>query len=275
MPRAVGMPSPVLRRLALLLAPAALACAPRATVHPRAVEEVRRGYEHLAAADPDRAEVAFAHALAFDPDLPEAENGLGVVARVRGDAAEARRRFERAIGLDPGFAEGHANLGELLLSLDRAEDAEVELGAALALDPDLGDARQNLARSLLRRGLSAGAGRAALLARARREVLHLLEADPERAAAHHDLGLLDYLDARFERAERSYRRAAELAPGSHEAHHGVCISLARLGRCGEAARACERCLALAPGAGVCRTSLRGALACAAASASRAPGAPPT
>jgi Flp pilus assembly protein TadD len=250
-------------RLAPLLATAALACLPRATVHPRAAEEVERGYRHLAAGEPERAEVAFAHALAFDPDLAEAENGLGVVARVRGDPIEARRRFERALGLDAGFAEGHANLGELLLAEGRPDDAEAALGEALRLDPDLGDARQNLARSLLRRAEAAGSDRAALRARARREVLHLLEADPERAAAHHDLGLLEYLDGRFDRAERSYRRAVELAPASPEALHGLCNALARLGRCAEAARACERCLEAAPATEACRISLRGARACAA------------
>ena len=197
----------------MLLASALLACLPRHAAHPRAVEQVQRGYRHLAEGDAERAEVAFAHALAFDPDLPEAENGLGVVARTRGDLAEARRRFGRALGLRADFAEGHANLGELLLAQEEPAAAEAELGEALRIDPDLADARQNLARSLLRRGLAAGAERPALLARARREVLHLLEAEPDRAAAHHDLGFLEYVDGRFARAERSYRRAAELSPG--------------------------------------------------------------
>ena len=75
---------------------------------------------------------------------------------------------------------------------------------------------------------------------------------------------MDAVDGRFDRAERGYRRAAELAPRSHEAWHGLCLSLVRLGRCAEGARACEACLAIAPGADACRTSLRGALACEAA-----------
>ncbi len=255
------MPCPA-HRAAVLLASLLLACLPRQAAHPRAVEQVQRGYRHLAEGDAERAEVAFAHALAFDPDLPEAENGLGVVARTRGDLPEARRRFGRALHLHPDFAEGHANLGELLLAADEPAAGEAELGAALRLDPDLADARQNLVRSLVRRGLAPGADRPALLAQARREALHLLEAEPDRAAAHHDLGFLEYLEGRFERAERSYRRAAELAPASHEALHGLCISLVRLGRCDEAARACERCLEVAAGADACRTSLRGARACA-------------
>jgi tetratricopeptide (TPR) repeat protein len=249
------------RLLPALLPTLALACAHRAPLHPRAAEELARGYRYLEASDPERAEIAFAHALAFDPDLPEALNGLGIVLRTRGDLAAARRRFERAVRVGPAFAEGHANLGETLLALGLAGPAAAEIEAALAIDPDLAGARQNLARAFLLRGLEAPAGRDAAWARARREYLHLLESEPDRAAAHHDLAYMDYASGRFERAERGYRRAAELSP-SPEALHGLCISLVRLGRCAEAATECERCLVLAPGADPCRTSLRGATACA-------------
>jgi Flp pilus assembly protein TadD len=243
----------------------AVACAHRPAVHPRAAEQVRRGYAHLEASDLERAEVAFEHALAFDPDFPEALNGLGLVARVREDLPAARRRFERALRLAPDFAEGHANLGEALLAEGERADAEAELRAALRIDPDLVPARQNLARALLRAGVEAGPGpaREEAWSEARRELLHLLEAAPDRADAHHDLAYLEYARGRYDRAEAGYRRAAELAPSSHEALHGLCVSLVRLGRCGEAVAACERCLAVAPGADACATSLRGARACAA------------
>jgi tetratricopeptide (TPR) repeat protein len=251
-----------MRTAAALALSAALAsaCATRSPLHPRASEELRRGYAYLAEEDLERAEVAFEHALAFDPDLPEALNGLGVVARSAGDLELARRRFERAVRLDPDFAEGRANLGESLLAADRHGEAEGELRAALRIDPDLADARQNLARALLLRGLSAP-DRRERWASARREYLHLLESEPERAAAHHDLAFMDWEDGRVERAEKGYRRATELAPRSHEAFLGLCNALVRLDRCAEAARACERCLELAPGAERCRVSLRAALAC--------------
>jgi tetratricopeptide (TPR) repeat protein len=239
----------------------AAACAGRAAIHPRAAEELRRGYRYVAESDLERAEIAFAHALEFDPDLPEALNGLGVVARTREDLDGALRRFERAVRLEPDFAEGHANLGEALLAKGRLDPAARALERALRVDPDLADARQNLARAFLRRGLDDPGARAQAWKRARREYLHLLESEPGRAAAHHDLAFMDFLEGRFARAEASYRRATELAPGSHEALHGLCISLVRLGRCDEGARACEACLAAAPAAEACRTSLRGALAC--------------
>jgi Tfp pilus assembly protein PilF len=238
------------------------ACAGSGSIHPRAAEELVRGWSHLEAGDAERAEVAFEHALEFRPDLPEAHNGLGVVARTRDDLGTARARFERAVRLGPEFAEGHANLGETLLAMGRASAAEAELRAALKIDPDLADARQNLARALVARGLAAeGSARREHWRQARRELLHVLESEPLRAAAHHDLAFIDYTEGRFERSEAGYRRATELDAGSHEALHGLCISLVRLGRCAEAARVCERCLEVRPGAVACRTSLRGARAC--------------
>ncbi len=245
-PLAARLPSAA--PLAALAVLAACPVPPR--VHPRAAEEVSRGYRYLTGGDAERAEVAFRHALAFDPDFPEGENGLGLVARGRGDAEAARRSFERAVSLRPDFAEAHANLGELLLAGGDGPAAEDRLRTALQIDPDLADARQNLARALLWRGLEPGqarAGRARCFAQARREYLHLLEADPGRAAAHHDLGFMDYVEGSFARAEASYRRATELDPSSVEAHHGLCISLVRLSRCGEAVAACERCMELLAG----------------------------
>jgi tetratricopeptide (TPR) repeat protein len=247
---------PCLATLLLL----ASGCLPSPVVYPRAAEELRRGYAHLEAGDPERAEVAFEHALEFAPDLPEGWNGLGVVARHRDDAATARERFAHAVRLAPGFAEGHANLGEALLALERPDEATEELRAALRIDPDLAAARQNLARALLRQGLADAAGREARWREARREYLHLLEAVPDSPAAHGDLAFMDYLSGRLGPAERGYRRAAEVAP-SPDRLLGLCLSLVRLGRCDEAVAACDRCLALDPGAEACRLSRRGAEAC--------------
>ncbi|HEX9051492.1 MAG TPA: tetratricopeptide repeat protein [Anaeromyxobacter sp.] len=260
-PSPPASPSPR-RAIFLALLVLALACAGRSAAHPRAHEQVVRGYDWIAKEDLERAGVAFEHALEFAPDLPEAMNGLGVVARMREDLRGARARFERAVHVDPDFAEGHANLGETLLAMGRDELAVAALSRALSIDPDLADARQNLARALLRRGLAPGADRDREWARARREYLHLLESDASRAAAHHDLAFMDFSLGRYGDAERGYRRAVELEPRSRDALHGLCVSLVRLGRCEEAVRSCEACLEVAPGADACRTSLRGARACA-------------
>ena len=261
------MPRASLLRLAVaaLLAATLSSCFASRRVHPRAAEELRRGYAYVAAGDPERAEVAFSHALEFDPDLAEGENGLGVVARSREDLPEALRRFERALAVEPSFSEGHANRGEVLLASGRLDGAERALAAALALNPDLIEARHNLARALLRRGLAEPARRLSLWARARDAYLHVLETDEARASAHADLALLEYLAARPARAEARWARAAELAPSDPDAAHGLCLSRAAQGRCREAVPECERCLRLAPESALCRQSLGAALACAASS----------
>jgi Flp pilus assembly protein TadD len=226
---------------------------------------VTRGYQYLATGDLERAEIAFAHALEFNEDIPEALNGAGIVERRRGRFREARRRLEHAVKVAPDFAEGHVNLGELNLATGRLRPAEEDFRAALRIDPDMLPARLNLARALLHQGRLDTARRDDLWARARREYLHLLESSPDLPEAHHDLGFMDYESGRHDRAASSYRRAVELAPDRPEMLHGLCVSLVRLGRCEEGARACRRCLELAPGLEQCQTSLRGALACQQAS----------
>lgn len=245
---------------ALAVAALLLACAPSPHVHPRAAEQLRRGYQHLAARDAERAEVAFRHALEFAPDLPEGWNGLGVVARARGDHQGARRHFTRAVRLAPAFAEGYANLGEALLQDGRLEEAAEALRAALGIDPDLTAPRLNLARALLQAGLLEACQRTARWAAARREYLHLLEAEPASAPAQADLAFMAYLSGRHDEAAERYGRAAALEE-TPEARLGEALALAALGRCREAAAACDRCLALAPAAEGCRAARRGVEAC--------------
>jgi Flp pilus assembly protein TadD len=243
----------------------ALACLPSPRVHPRAWEEVERGYRYLADDDLERAEIAFAHALEFNEDTPEALNGAGIVLRRRGRLDDARRAFEHAVKVAPDFAEGFVNLGELRLARGDDRGAEDAFREALRVDPDLVVARLDLSRALLHRGRACAdpAQRAAAWAAARREYLHLLEARPDVPEAHHDLAFMDYESGAWARAAASYGRAAELLPSYAEAHHGACIALARLGRCQEGARACRRCLEVAPGNERCGQSLRAALACGA------------
>lgn len=241
----------------------AVGCLPSPRVHPRAAEEIARGYRYLAQEDVERAEIAFAHALEFNEDIPEAQNGAGVVERRRGRLDEARRRFEHAARAAPDFAEARVNLGELSTAVGDDSGAEAHFRAALAIDPDLLPARLDLARTLLHRGRREPERRARLFEAARREYLHLLEARPDTAEAWHDLGFLDLAAERHARAEEEYRRAVELAPDYAEALHGWCIALVRIGRCAEGARACRRCLDASPGAERCAVSLRGAETCAA------------
>jgi tetratricopeptide (TPR) repeat protein len=246
---------PISAVLPVALAGLLPACFPGPRIHARGLEQVRRGYAYLDAGDLERAGVAFAHALEFNEEFPEALNGAGIVERQRGRIGEARRRFEHAVRVAPDFAEALVNLGELELAEGRPARGEALFRAALRVDPDLLPARLDLARSLLHRGRAERPRRDELWAAARGEYLHLLEAHPALADAHHDLGYMDYEAGLYERAAESYAAALRSEPARADALHGLCIALARLGRGDEAARACARCVQVAPGTTECERSL--------------------
>jgi tetratricopeptide (TPR) repeat protein len=234
------------RALVAVVALLSLSCA-TAPPHPRAVEQVRRGYAHLAAGDRERAEVAFEHALEMAPDLAEARAGLGVALRTGGRAVQALEQFDAAVAADPDLAEGHSGRGEALLALGDAAAGEAALADSLRVDPDQVAARLVRAR-FLARGAVRGSGeeRRLLLDRARRDLLHAVEARPGVALVHHDLGWVSWLQGDAVGAAESYARAARLDPAMAEAWLGACVALEAAGRRGEAEDACERCAEAAP-----------------------------
>ena len=234
------------RAILLLASLVALSCA-SSPPHPRAVEQVRHGYAHLAAGDRERAEVAFEHALEMAPDLAEARAGLGVALRAGGRAVQALEQFDAAVAADPDLAEGHAGRGEALLALGDAAAAEAALADSLQVDPDQVAARLVRARFLARSSARAsGNERLLLLDRARRDLLHAAEARPGLALVHHDLGWVSWLQGDPVGAAESYARAGRLDPAMAEAWLGACAALEAAGRRAEAQGACARCAGAAP-----------------------------
>jgi tetratricopeptide (TPR) repeat protein len=233
-------------RLLLAIALPLLSCA-TPQPHSRAIEQVRRGYQHLAAGDLERAEVAFEHALEVAPDLGESRNGLGVALRASGRPSEALVQFDLALSADPDLAEAHVNRAEALAALGLQEEAEAAFADGLRIDPDQVPARIDRARLLARRGAAARGGeRVLLLLRARRDLLHALEARPELALAHHDLGWVAWLRGDLAGAAACYERAVRLDPDMVEARLGACAARALGGPCAEGASTCRRCIDAAP-----------------------------
>src|SRR6266550_4227205 len=146
-----------MRNALALLVLASLGCLPKAKINQRAVDEVYKGYEYLKSEDLERAEVAFNHALEFNPDFPEGHNNLGLVYKTKGDFGSA----------------------------------EDEFTVALKVNPDFLDARVNLADTLLRIGLDKPKRRKDYWARARTQYLHLLEAAP-KPSAYWGLAYMEY-----------------------------------------------------------------------------------
>src|SRR5438552_18699533 len=71
----------------------------------------------------DRASAAFTEALAIDPTLARAHNGLGVIAAEQRNYRQALEHWRRAVELDPRDFETLFNIGDLLIRLGRSSEA--------------------------------------------------------------------------------------------------------------------------------------------------------
>jgi hypothetical protein len=58
----------------------------------------------------EQARRRFEEAIAVDPGLPEAYNGVGVTYRMRNDLPAATAWYKRAIGVDPDFGDAYYNM---------------------------------------------------------------------------------------------------------------------------------------------------------------------
>jgi tetratricopeptide (TPR) repeat protein len=104
-----------------------------------------------------RAESEFREALRIEPDLPAAQSDLGHVLAARGSLPEAAWYFERAVRRSPNDADARVNFAATLTGLNRPDDALRQLQAALKLRPDFGLAHLSAAEILAARGDAAGA----------------------------------------------------------------------------------------------------------------------
>jgi tetratricopeptide (TPR) repeat protein len=111
------------------------------------------GTVHLMRGEATPARRAFEAALDQDPELPRAQNGLGVLAAREGRLDEAVERWRRAAELDPANYQTLYNLGLTLRRLGRDAEARVYLRAYLEAAPvalereDMAEVRAWLGRS--------------------------------------------------------------------------------------------------------------------------------
>jgi arylsulfatase A-like enzyme/Tfp pilus assembly protein PilF len=90
---------------------------------------------YLMTGDRERASTAFIEALALDPTLARAHNGLGVIAAERKDYPTALEHWRRAVTLDPSDFRTLFNLGDLLITLGRPAEARPYWQRYLAAAP--------------------------------------------------------------------------------------------------------------------------------------------
>jgi tetratricopeptide (TPR) repeat protein len=78
----------------------------------------------------------YRRALALDPRLAAAHNGLGSALGAQGRLPDAVRQFRAALRVQPDYDEAHNNLGLALRMMGEREKALAHFQAALARRPD-------------------------------------------------------------------------------------------------------------------------------------------
>jgi tetratricopeptide (TPR) repeat protein len=184
------------------------------------------------------AEALCRRVLGAQPNLPEAEHLLGVIAHQNGKLGEAIEHVQRAVKLAPKVALYHANLGEMLRLSGRPKLAAESARRALAIDPKMPGALSNLGVALYELKNYEEA------ARAQRKAI---AAKPDFAEAYSNLGNAMHALRRFDEGIAAYRRAIELKPDYADAWANIGTTLHHAGYFEEGVAALRRAIALAPG----------------------------
>jgi tetratricopeptide (TPR) repeat protein len=183
------------------------------------------------------AEATCRRVLEAQPNIPEAEHLLGVIAHQNGKLADAIEHVQRAVELAPRIALFHANLGEMLRLAGRPKLAAEQARRALEIEPTMPAALSNLGVALYELKEYEEA------ARTQRKAI---ATKPDFAEAHSNLGNALHALRRFEEAVAGYRRAIELAPNYADAWANLGTTLHHAGDFDEGLVALRRAVALAP-----------------------------
>ena len=180
-----------------------------------AAAQIDRGWRYLQNSDFGGAEREFAAAVQRTPGLYPAQAGSAYVALARGNHEQALSSFNAALGAAPAYVPALVGRGQTLLALERDTEALAAFEAALAADASLVDVRRrvdvlrfrNFQEVIEAARTAAAAGR---LAEARDAYQRAIQASPESAFLHRELGLLDRKQGNLDAALDRFRRAVEL-----------------------------------------------------------------
>lgn len=211
------------------------------------------------------------HAIAHQPQQPEAHYLLGNALGAQDQLDEAANCFRRALELQPDFIDAHARLGHTLMALGQADAAETHFLRVLNVRPTEASAHNSLgiiyrgqarlaeAEACYRRALAIQSGDAKVhnnLGNLLRELGRRDEAEAcyRRALAahqnfaepHFNLGNMLRDKQQWREAEQSYRHALTLRPDYLMALNNLGLCLKKQGRVDEACACFEAALAIKP-----------------------------
>jgi len=175
---------------------------------------------HLDEGLTDSALAKFGLALEENPDLIEAQMGMGNIWRQRGDYTKAKLAFEAATEINPNDFDARYYLGHMQHLLGEVENAIRTYLQALAIDPDSHVANRDLAAAYLQTGKPGNA-----LTYARKAT----ELNPDSQESWSNLAACYSLLGEYESAVDAYRQAAELGPLAEPVLLGLADAHIRLG----------------------------------------------
>jgi Flp pilus assembly protein TadD len=93
----------------------------------------KQGFAHFASGEVDEAITAYREAVATDPALAIAWNGLSIVLAQKGEFDEAVAAARTLVELEPDDALSHTNLSRILMQRGSIPEAEDEKAVAMQL----------------------------------------------------------------------------------------------------------------------------------------------
>jgi tetratricopeptide (TPR) repeat protein len=152
------------------------------------------------------ASIQFLNALKVDEDFAEAHFELAHAYMHLGQFVSASGELERTIDVQPGNLSARIDLGNLMLASGRIKAAQEQVNAVIAVQNNNPGAHALLSAIASRQGQDD---------LAITEIQRAIELDPERAAYHENLGLLQANEpAKVASAEAEFRKAVQLEPNS-------------------------------------------------------------
>lgn len=211
--RSVPPPVPTTLRYPDFIYPAV----PRSPEHAPYAERIEHGWRYLQANDLRSAEREFTEAARRSPSLYPAMTGGGLVSLARREYAAALVHFDAALKQAPTYVPALVGRGEALLGMKRDDQALAAFEAALAADASLADVRRRVDVLKFRSAqevveLARAAAKAGQLDDARAAYRRALDASPESAFLHRELGIVERRRGEVDAALLELRRAVELDP---------------------------------------------------------------
>jgi Flp pilus assembly protein TadD len=205
------------------------------------------GKRYSADAKYREAAIQFSNALKIDKTYPDAHYELAQAYEHLGEFSQAYSELARTVELQPANYQARIDLGKLLLAEGSTDRAQAQADAVMAAEPDNPDVHALLSGIAARQGHSD---------RALTEIQRALQLDPNRAAFHDDLAILQSGDpGNSARVEEELKKSIALDPKSVTPKLLLAAFYVKNSRWQEAEQACREAMTDEPKNLAARTTL--------------------